>query len=112
MLPGPSGATDLPRVLNWPGGQCKWCYYGDTVLCDNDTLFQAGVGIFPVLVGGVLGYRFQADLSISAVGPIPNTFGSTHYNVTNWQAHYQSAAFTLADNPNCIDPFGAGQRWN
>ena len=41
-----------PRLVGEPGhrvggegGQCKWCYYGTTPLCDNETLFQAGVGI-------------------------------------------------------------------
>jgi hypothetical protein len=93
---------------NVPGGQCKWCYYGETALCDNDTLFQAGLGIFPVIAGGNLNYQFQVDLYIASL-PIPNTYNSQFYNVMNWQAHYQSAVFGLAGYPNCTDPFGAGR---
>ncbi len=92
---------------NVPGGQCKWCYYGATALCDNDTLFQAGLGIFPAIAGGNPGYQFQVDLYIASL-PIPNTYNSRFYNIMNWQAHYQSAAFDLASYPNCTDPFGAG----
>ncbi len=102
--PVPPAYDGAPNV---PGGQCKWCYYGATALCDNDTLFQAGLGIFPVVADSVLSYLFQVDLYIASL-PIPNTYNSQFYNVMNWQAHYQSAAFDLADYPNCTDPFGAG----
>jgi hypothetical protein len=93
-----------------PGGQCKWCYYGDTALCENDTLFQCGVGIWPATVGGVTtgGYFFQADLYISSL-PIPNIYSSTVYNQDLWQAHYQSAVFPVSSNPNCTDPFAASE---
>jgi hypothetical protein len=92
---------------NVPGGQCKWCYYGDAPLCDNDTLFQAGMGIFPVISGGVLCYRFQVISYISSL-PIPNPFGTTYYNQMLWQATYLSAPFALSAYPNCTDPLGSG----
>ena len=97
----------FPGEPNAAGGQCKWCYYGATALCDNDTLFQAGLGIFPAIGAGGINYLFQADLYIASL-PIPNPYNSQIYNVMNWQAHYQSAAFDLADYPNCTAPFGAG----
>jgi hypothetical protein len=102
--PVPPSYAGAPNV---PGGPCKWCYYGATALCDNDTLFQAGLGIFPAIAGGNPGYQFQVDLYIASL-PIPNPFNSQLYNVMNWQAHYQSAAFDLVSYPNCTDPFGAG----
>ncbi len=87
-------------AVNVPGGQCKWCYYGATALCDNDTLFQAGVGIFAAAGG----YKFAADLYLSSL-PIPNVFDSAYYNVMLWQAHYESAVLSAADCPNCTDGF-------
>jgi hypothetical protein len=60
---------------------------------------------------GVPGYYFQADLYISSL-PIPNTYNSAFYNVMLWQAHYQSAVFAVAANPNCTDPIGDGLTLN
>ncbi|MGO8690649.1 MAG: hypothetical protein ACLQLG_13585 [Thermoguttaceae bacterium] len=64
---------------NTPGGQCKWCYYGTTPLCDSNSLFQAGVGIYPttIAVGPVLsltltaagnGYTSAPSITISGGG--------------------------------------------
>ena len=93
---------------NTPGGQCKWCYYGDMVLCDNGTRFQAGMGIYPGLApDGSPGYYFQADLYIASL-PIPNTYDNTYYTFTNWQAHYRSEVFPQGANPNCTDPLAGG----
>jgi hypothetical protein len=91
-----------------PGGWCKWCYYGDSVLCNNDTRFQAGMGIYPgIAPDGSPGYYFQADLYIASL-PIPNPYGDDHYVEVQWQAHYQSSVFSLADYPNCTDPLAGG----
>jgi hypothetical protein len=91
-----------------PGGQCKWCYYGATALCDNDAMFQAGLGIFPAtLPGGGTGYQFQVDCWINSL-PIPDTSGDTVYPWQLWHAWYQSGVFDPAIYPNCTDPIGSG----
>ena len=80
-------------------------------LCDNDTLFQAGLGIFPAIAGGNPGYQFQVDLYIASL-PIPNPFNSQLYNVMNWQAHYQSAALTWSATRTALIPLAPVLHWS
>jgi hypothetical protein len=106
----PSRPLPVPYALptKIAGGECKWCYYGATALCDNETLFQAGLGIFPGwLPSGATGYQLAVDCWINSL-PIPNPNGITVYPWELWHAWYLSTVFDPSVYPNCTDPIGSG----
>jgi hypothetical protein len=106
--PGRPVPPTYPGSVGTVGGQCKWCYYGATALCDNDTLFQAGLGIFPAtLPSGGPGYQLAVDCWINSL-PIPNPYGDTVYPWQLWHAWYSSGPLDPSIYPNCTDAVGSG----